>query len=421
MKNLLTLLMCTTFLSCVLRTPAVVDGQDHHVLLNSGLNKDFPLKSITKGEIISTSGEKLSIESVESIHIRQFSRPKEQPFTVFATQNTEIRCGEFQITDGNLNVSLGAISDIGIPRTSLRSIKLDQSISEQEWNKQMRKSIQSDALVVNRSGKLESITGTIKKLSQLAVEFETRGRTASVEIQKLAGILFFQPPDAEPSPKVVITDRLGNRFGGRQVSLESSKLSVLVSDDHSIDLPIESVASINFGIGRYRWLETMEPQSSTWEPFLKSKVQDPDIAKLLQLSHKKKVFWTKNSAFGTPLAIESVENRSKENPTGKQVFARGIAVKGGSRIVYSIPDKTQEFLATVGIQANEGRHGTVKLILEVDGKTLYSNTLTGMDEKVQSLRLPCNGNRLIVSVSCMEDGDVGDILVLGNARFRKSQ
>ena len=102
-----------------------------------------------------------------------------------------------------------------------------------------------------------------------------------------------------------------------------------------------------------------------------------------------------------------------------QSFTKGLAIHSRTELTYRLTDKFQIFQALVGIDPAMGENGNVELVVVGNGKQLFRKTLTGRDEAAE-LKIDVRGvSRLTILVDFGEQLDIGDHLLLCNARLTK--
>ena len=102
-----------------------------------------------------------------------------------------------------------------------------------------------------------------------------------------------------------------------------------------------------------------------------------------------------------------------------QEFARGLAIHSRTEINYRLTDDYRTFQALVGIDPAMGENGHVELVILADGKQLYRQAISGKDD-ARSIELDLTGvKRLTILVDFGEQLDIGDHLLLCNARLTK--
>ncbi len=104
-------------------------------------------------------------------------------------------------------------------------------------------------------------------------------------------------------------------------------------------------------------------------------------------------------------------------------FAKGLAIRSRTEVVYRVPRGFSAFRATVGIDPNTSAMGAVVFSVLGDGKPLFRQSIVGGDAPV-GVDCSVDGvKELTLVVDCgpgapLAEG-LGDNLHLGGARFTK--
>ena len=420
-------------ISCfiLLLTCWIPGTNDVVVVLDSGERKTCSLKSITNTELlIDQPPGKIALSQIQKVILRKpvGSKPLPSGINVFAAGDTQLKASRLTLDGDEFDISLATGQPgIRIKRQALDSIRFAEDIDSEKWNAVISKAQKADGLIIQREDRLDLISGLIKNLDQTHVDFETRGRSAKVALNKIAALKFFQPQSSTEKINFRIVDIYDNRYGG--VSIRSTDQHVLIGtgkdattrDTANIQIPIQLVAEIDFSAGKFVELPSLNPQSNSWEPFAKARVTDSDMRELLKLTDDKKLVWTRNQSFNEPLMIDIPSRKTTTNPVGRITYQRGLAIQGGTSLVYVIPEDAETFMTDAGIQASRNKKGSVQLEILVDSKSVFRKRITATDRDLTQIQIPVSGDRITFSVGYGGDNESGDVLVLGNPKFKTVQ
>ncbi len=163
-------------------------------------------------------------------------------------------------------------------------------------------------------------------------------------------------------------------------------------------LPLASVAQLDFSLGKIVYLSDLEPLKADWQPYLGAANLSAGARQLFGLRKDK------NFA-GKPLTL------------GETTFRKGVALHSRSDVAYRLPGQFTRLVATVGIDPSQRSRGNVRLEIRGDDRELYNATIAG-SAAPQPIELDLTGvGRLTVLVDYGEGLDIGDQLILGNARL----
>ena len=313
---------------------------------------------------------------------------------------------------------------VGVSRSLIGSMKLDELISDSDWKKMLSIEIESDGLILERDGELDILEGIIKSIDNDSVQFDFQGRVNDVKLSRLAGVRFFQPK-RKFNTLLSVQDTFGNTVFGSKLEMDESNLKLTVGENLFVTLPNAIVANIDFSAGRYVYLGQLSPIAVEWKPFFRSTLEDEVVEELLDSTLSIRKCWTVDASFGNPLSLKSREIVSRSNPTGRIDFKNGVSVIGGSNMVFPVPEEARKFTAMTGIQLDAHPAGAVFLQLKVDGKILFEKAIAASDKTPTAiaidLPIAVDGveRRITIDVGYGAGRQVGDVLSICNARFSK--
>lgn len=313
---------------------------------------------------------------------------------------------------------------VGVSRSLIGSIKLDESISDSDWKKILAIEIDSDGLILERDGELDILEGIIKSINKDSVQFDFQGRVNDVKLSRLVGVSFFQPK-RKFNTLLSIQDVFGNTFFGSKLEMDESNVKLNVDENLFVTMPNAIVANIDFSAGRYVYLSQLSPIAVEWKPFFRSTLEDEDVEELLKSTLSTRKCWTVDASFGKPLSLKSREIVTRSNPTGRIDFKNGVSVIGGSNMVFPVPEEARQFTAMTGIQRDANPAGAVFLQIKVDGKILFEKAIAASDKipTAIAIDLPIAADgverRITIDVGYGAGRQVGDVLSICNARFSK--
>jgi hypothetical protein len=148
------------------------------------------------------------------------------------------------------------------------------------------------------------------------------------------------------------------------------------------------------------YLGDLKPESIEWTPFFDLGKESPALARFLGPRFDR----------GRESEIMRLDDKS---------YKKGVSLTSRTKLVYRLPAGSKRFRALAGIDDAVGNLGSVQLVIQGDGRQLYSGKLTGSDAAVD-LDLDLAGvRRLTVFVDFGEDMDIADHLNLCEARIVK--
>ena len=273
------------------------------------------------------------------------------------------------------------------------------------WATQLETKIDGDTIIIRRKAKpdspatLDRQSGIVQEISADTVQFELDGDRIPLKRERLEGVLFFQPADREwPDPVCRLDDRRGASWRVKSIRLEGAELALETVAGAAVTLPLAELRTADFSSGNVQFLSDLEPDSIEWSPFIESR-----LPSLKRFNQPRRDVWPG----GAPLAA------------GGESFAKGLAIRSRTNLVYRVPRNFRRFEAQVGIDERLKEFGAVKLTILGDGNPLFDAPVTGKDKMVNVSLDVSTVRRLAIVVDFGEEGDRADWLVLGNARVTK--
>jgi hypothetical protein len=317
-----------------------------------------------------------------------------------------IRCSQFKIKRKAVEPTLfPATSDTPLPAVTLPLDNLftvlrgaDDPKRRAEWKKLVAGRGKRDLFVVTRGDGFEPVPGTViegdDEGDAITFERETGGRTTFKLIRASGGLVFNQPPRGEIPPTVCkVVDVFGNVLTARAVELAGSGLKVTTVSGATFEYPsLAGVAKLDFAQGNIAYLSDLDPQVDAPEPV-------PGVPHFTFLKDK-----TDDNA---PLKLDG------------QTFGKGLWISPDTTLTFRPNGEYREFKALVGVDESvQIASSAVRLIIEADGKVVFSETITRKD-KPRPLNLDVNGvNQLKITVE-REGLFLANQVNLAEARFQK--
>lgn len=399
----------------------VVLGQDVTVEKSDGTELKSELQKIENDQIYFSKIESLPIDQVNRLVFQSAAKPQtDARFRVICRTGTIVHAHRVTLKDQAFQLLTRRDELLAtLPRSTLERVEFHEGATQEQWDALNAEKITGDGLVVLRGGKLDVVEGVILSLNVDQVEFKTPDRIATVQLSKLVGLVFFQSTPKLVPQGVVLTDRFGNSYRGQTIRIENQAAQLSVKGNPSLTIPVAKIAAVDFSQGKFVYLDSLTPQSVQWRPFFQSKVRDPEVSALLKAAQSQKVVWTRNESFGDPLRFDLKKRRTAENPVGRVTFDRGVSIKGGTKLIFEIPNGARYFSAQSGIQASRHGLGAISMQFLCDGQLIQTVKISAQDSDLTDIKFPVKGSRLTLNVDYGDQQDFGDIVTLGNARFLK--
>lgn len=265
-----------------------------------------------------------------------------------------------------------------------------------------------DQIVIRRGeDTIDSLSGIVRDITADAVQFEIDGELRPVPMPRVFGVVFYRPAGRElPAAACVVVDAAEMRLPAAKLRASGGKLHVTTPAGLEIARELGRIRRIDYAAAKTVYLGDLKPESVEWSPL----VGGGTAQELAQLFRPR----ADRALFGGPLLLPREEG-GRYSPAWP--YEKGLAIHSRTKIVYRLPRSFRSFAAVAGIDSRVRSAGSVRLVIDGDGRELFAGTLTGKDAPV-SLALDVSGvKRLGVLVDFGDDLDVADHLNLCDARL----
>jgi hypothetical protein len=294
-----------------------------------------------------------------------------------------------------------------VPVRQVRSVRFSdnekaQPQIEAAWQGFTEGNAASDVLVIRKNGMLDSIEGVVGGITVEAVEFSLDGDSLDVKLPRVAGVIFARTAAQQTeAPRAIVHLTDGSRWNLSAWKSADRSLQMTSAAGISWIAPVASIDKFDFSAGKLVYLSDLVPQTSDYRPFFA-----PDE----ELSALRAAYLPRGDVGidGSPLVIDG------------RTFRKGLAMYSKGTLVYRLPEKLNTFSAVVGI-ADRARAagGNVALTIRGDDKVLWQGDVRAGDASVP-LELAITGVKRLELLADFGSGqDVGDHLILGDAKVTK--
>jgi hypothetical protein len=313
---------------------------------------------------------------------------------------------QFTVAGGKAQVRTPLGSAHEIPTNIIRFVRFtppgagDPKLTKQ-WSEITETKAAGDLVVVRKNDALDYLEGVLRDVDADTCQFELDGEVIRFKRAKIEGLVYAHPqplelPDA--LGKLVTTD--GARLQFQKIELADGELIATTRAGTSHELPLDAAARFDFSSGKIAYLSDLEPESVQFTPLFGFSKPSPGL--LAFYAYRRDVGFEQN-----PLRLDGKEYR------------KGLSLASRTELVYRLPEKFRLFRSVVGIDDRVRDTGSVHVDIRGDGKSLWTSEVRG-GEPAKELELEISGvKRLVIVVDYGEMQDVGDRLVLGEARVTK--
>jgi hypothetical protein len=312
---------------------------------------------------------------------------------------SSVAARQYTASAGRARLLLAGDRTVELPTAAIANVRFHAPSPplDAEWTRVLDTRPDGDLLLVRKGDALDYHKGVLGDVTHAEVQFEVDGERLPVKRSKLGGLAYYHPQGAKlPEAVCRITDAAGSRWAARSVRLDGKLRWVTPAGVEASD-ELANVAKIDFSSDRIVYLSDLKAESSAWTPFFRL---DKDLPLL-------------NQYYGLR------QDRSADAPSlrlGGEEYRKGLALHSRTAVVYRLPDRFHRFKAVAGIDDRVHPRGSVHLVIRGDNRVLFEADLTGTDQP-RPLDLDVTGvRRLSILVDFARDLNVGDQLLLCEAR-----
>lgn len=300
--------------------------------------------------------------------------------------------GSFKLTGGQ---------ELKLATNSIKSVRLKEQNDRiaQQWADIVGQKRAADVIVVRRDEAIDFLEGVLGDVTAESVQFKLEGDQVNVKRPRVEGFLYFHAKEAAELPAAIceVHTRDGSRIPATKIALRGSDLVIATRGGSELVQPLEAIRELDFSSGKLRYLSDLEWESVERQAYLSAADSRSD-----RLYEPRK-----DSSFLGPLRL------------GNKTYAKGLAIKSRTKLVYRLPGKFSRLAGTAGINALLAPGGDVLLTIRGDDQKqpLWQVVISGA-EPPQEFSLDLTGvRRLTIEVDFGAGGDTGDHLNLCDARL----
>jgi hypothetical protein len=367
------------------------------------------------GALAELSAERLTVDTAQgpvcveiaklldvSLKQKPASRTPAAGVWIELTDGSTIAASQYEVRGDQARITLLSGEALSASTRAVRNVRLqaESQPAAGQWSRILAKRPDSDLLVVVSGENLDYHQGTLGDVSAEAVKFQLDGENLPVKRSKVYGFAYRHAAgDALPAPVCRLSDMFGSNWQVSRIALDG-KLHVTTPAGVTVSCSLETVARIDFSLGKIVFLSDLKPELAAWTPF-----------------------------FGTDRTLPSLEQffapredrNFESNPlqlAGKQ-YAKGLAIHSRTEVVYRLPGSFSRLRAVAGIDDSVRPQGSVRLEVRGDNNVLFEAAISGKDPPT-TIDIDLSGvRRLSILVDFGERAGIGDHLDLCNARITK--
>jgi hypothetical protein len=326
------------------------------------------------------------------------------------TDGSRLPVTSFAVKSAQASVTLADSEKLELPVSKLRCVRLlahdeKDAVLDKLWDEISAAKLKGDAIVIRKGGDgkplvLDYLEGAVGDVTDASIAFTVDGDVINVNRQKVKveGIVFYRPVAQKTLPLCRVDLADGTAWSAKSLEFDGENLNLVTASGLEQSVPVASVKQLDLSLGKILFLSELEPLKADWQPYLSTANLSAGARELFGLRRDR------NFA-GKPLAL------------GAASFRKGLALHSRSEIAWRLPGEFSRFTATVGIDPAQRSRGHVRLEVRGDDRVLIDQPIDGGDAP-QHVDLDLAGvGRLTILVDYGEGLDIGDQLILGNARL----
>jgi hypothetical protein len=311
-----------------------------------------------------------------------------------------LACLEYAARQGQATLKLVDGQEVSLATDSIAAVRLKEQSENiaQQWAEIVSAKRSADVIVIRREEAIDYLEGVLGDVTPESVQFTLDGDLVNVKRPRVEGFLYFHPQGAEfPAPMCEAITHDGARLPAASIELRGAELAIVTPSGVEVVRPLESIKELDFSLGKVRYLSDLEWESIERQDFLAS----------AQFKADRFYEPRKDYSFLGPLRL------------GNKNYAKGLALKSYTKLVYRLPGKYSRLTGLAGINGYLAPGGHVRLVISGDQQTrpLLEAVIAGTDAP-QPLSIDLTGvRRLTIKVDFGDGGDSGDHLNLCDVRI----
>jgi hypothetical protein len=394
--------------------------------MNGEMLEASALQLTAEGATLTREGEPEKVILLADVaKIQWSSEPvpavEQPPLSIQLVDGSSLLAAQCVVSEGTAEINLITGKQVSVSTRNIQWIRFQPTPAgselEKQWNEIVEEAETGDLLIVRREvdgeSSLSGVEGVLGPLSAESLSFKFDDSEVEVERGRIDTMIYYHPAGRSlPEVQAKLIDRFGEVLYLRDWQASDDSITAKTLANAEVTVSLADIREFDFEVGRVLHLSDLEPSTFEWTPFISGGVESGNLQSLFAIA--------KNQAFsGSPLSLYS-NSGFGAGPSVTRQFTRGMALRSQTRLIYRIPDGFTRLVGWVGIDPAVRPRGNIKLLIEGDGKALFTTDVTGADPEPIELSLDIEGvRRLSVRVLFGEAGDLGDRVHLCELRAVK--
>lgn len=327
------------------------------------------------------------------------------------TDGSLLHCGQVSFRGKEVEAVLLAGQKLRFPLDAVGYVlnNAQDAKLQKQWKDVVARKRSSDVLASVRDGELVAFNGTFGKADAegktIQFDVDSKGEPRALKLEKATALAFLRQPDPKAPPVLCkLSDTVTDLVVVGAFAAAADGYTVTTPAGVTIEYPKALLVRLDYSKGKLTYLSDLEPAkvvySSTEEvpqPYRRDKNLD-----------------------NLPGLLLANVGEMQQLPWGKGRCPKGLAVHAYTSLEYDLGGDYRELSAWLGIDHDVGgSDGGTKVVIQGDGKELYSGTVSPGDAPVH---VTCNVKdvrRLRIVVSSADLLDLGRHVDLADAKVSK--
>ncbi len=362
------------------------------VVQTDGSQAKGELVAVSESSIVlqDSSGQTSQIPTDSVVSLQVVSSVKATPpvMRVQLAGGSQLSAQSVSLADDKLNIDLRRQDSLVVPARQVRSIRFRAALpaTDAQWLGILESEGSGDILAVRREGdRLDQVRGVVESIGDNVVNFNVDGNQVQAPFDRLEGVVFNSSGNGTTRGKLQVTDVYGSRWlaDSLQGSVNGDPLAVTIENDLQHKIPFAQLDSI-------RWNSSLTMLAG--QPAAEQSYQSYVATEKLVSPMSK---WFGPAASGEDLILH-----------------------GDSSIEYRLDPGFERVSGSVEREDRVSRFGDVKVVIQLDGKDVWTQMLESQTPSGFDLPLE-NAKRIRFLVDSAGDGDLGDTVRIQRPRLLK--
>jgi len=325
-------------------------------------------------------------------------------FQVGLIDGSRLNVTSFETTVKEFTAEHAVLGTIKLPLSAVRSVRLSPPEAKLEplWQQILEKSSKNDQIVLRKQDVLDHLDGVVGVINSESIRFLLDGDEIAVKREKAFGIVYARKPSAvKLAAQVELIN--GDQLSVRGVTADEGGWQIESASGLSAKLNYETVARVDFSLGKVVYLSAVEPRSVKYTPGIQAIL--PEEAEF------RWEFRRDRNLDGKPLRL------------GQKTYSRGLAIHSKTELKYRLGGEFRRFQAMLGIDDEISRFGETTVRILGDRQELFAADIRPRQTPIAVDLDVANVVELEIIVDFGPDkpgrDDIGDRVHLADARLVK--